>query len=405
VIVVDILCHVYSDPLNANVVTSVCLEPWHEEFEAPRGTWPRRLWASINNFLAPGATAQKLEDYAAKKYRKHIQRVVNTLRGLPSVNEYAIVSAENTVYHPDMFAAFIDRLMVETPFARNLTKLKLRLPPDKMSRMASARLPNLEVLDVHFATGATSTLAIQHHTDGFVTFVNNLKETLRSLSVSTSRTSTNLDLTPFYHRLGTFSRLSSFSLLIPADGSHLSDLNVVTRFLEKHVRTLEVLRLAADEMMSYLPRGRVIGAEAKLWLPNLVHSLTELSLPLPIDDLRVVELGLRPLRDDYMSRLSGDIAALAGNIERLVLSELALSLAEVRELLQTVNVGRLQHLSLRVQCLSPELLLFLSQQVTHLPSLSLAFKTMTSHDNGQEDLPPAVICLVSFWRSAPSHSS
>ncbi|KAE9393912.1 hypothetical protein BT96DRAFT_943566 [Gymnopus androsaceus JB14] len=228
------------------------------------------------------------------------------------VQEYSIGWDVDRPYHAELFTAFLSLADV-APFGKTLTKLSLKVPTDRLVCLASVRLPSLEELDIHLATQSLSERYINDCLDCFVVFVNNLYLTLRSLSVSTSHTSLNLDLYTFFHLLGDFAHLHTLGITIPYDGAHFSSLDSLRFFIHKHNGNLQELKLLCHARSA--ARTRPNDPSAKYWIQRIVADISST----PPRDLHKLELALRPLRSQLTPFLTF-LASVADQLDSLVLT-------------------------------------------------------------------------------------
>ncbi|KAJ3513022.1 hypothetical protein NLJ89_g3175 [Agrocybe chaxingu] len=221
-----------SDANVAAFVKEVDIQPWLVQ---PRDKSPRSLTENVlvrvSKFVDPDYTRKAVHQRLQKRLRKDIERVSSAFRAMTNVKTYTIDWDEESEYHPQLYSAFLTPVL--EMWSAQLLTLCIKVPLSMLPSLARVRMEKLEALKYTFSTGTLSTDDIDHAHDGVVVFINNLKDTLSSLTVITTPTSENLDLGRIFGRLGTFPQLSAISVSIPFDGGHLPDPAPFVRFTQR----------------------------------------------------------------------------------------------------------------------------------------------------------------------------
>lgn len=202
---------------------------------------------------------------------------------MQNITEYTIDWDNSFHYHAELYLACL--MSGLDAWSDNLVKLTVKVPPSMLNSFAGINLPKLESFDWQFCTGTLSLKEIDMATDGFMVFLNNLKDSLQSLHVSSTHSSQNLDMSRIFCKMGRFPSLSKISLSIPANGGHLSDPATVVRFLEKHRSTLEDISL----LFSQFPCGGELDSFGSIidQRTNILRSATSTSVQLSRPPLRI----------------------------------------------------------------------------------------------------------------------
>lgn len=251
-----------------------------------------------------------------------------------------------------------------------MVTLSIKLPPELLSLLVRVNLPRLENLEVTFHMAGLQERDIHIALDGFIVFVHNTKDSLRSLSILSTCSSENLDLSRLFKLLKRFPRLCSVSLSIPFDGGHLSNPASFSSFLEMHRETLQRLSLNASRCTP-VHTGKY-DPDCINWIQRIM-----LSVHVPFPQLRSLELALRPLRAP-LHILSDFLTKHCPTLESLILNDRILTFADVECILEPFESIQpealtLKHLQFRVSYLSPELLFLLASRLPRLRSLSVYF--------------------------------
>lgn len=357
------------------------------------------LMDNLHSFFDSEYPTRKAQALFAKRLRKQIDLVSETTRKLPFVTEYSVGWDPDRSYHAELFTAFLSLADVSVSlFGKSLTKLSLKVPTDRLVCLASVKLPSLEELNLHLATESLSERYINECLDCFVVFVNNLYLTLRSLSVTTSYTSHNLNLSYFFHLLGDFAKLHTLAITIPYDGAHFSSLDSLGCFIQKHSGNLQELKLLCTRSGPRAPT-RPNDPRAKYWIQRIVAEMLCAPRSPRLRDLHKLELAIRPLRSQLEPFLDF-LATVADQLDSLVLTDDALTPMEVGEVLDALvsrdNFGgnMLSHLSLRLQYLCPYTIDLLASKLPGLKSLKLTFSDVRCQHSTPSSCLPAKEELV-----------
>lgn len=175
-----------------------------------------------------------------------VSKVNAAFKQMENVEEYNIDWDNSFRYHPELYAACL--ISGLDAWSEGLVKLTVKVPPAMLNSFARINLPKLESFHFQFSTGSLTFKEINVTHDGFIVFLNNLKDSLQSLAFSSTHSSQDLDLSRIFRKMGSFPSLSKVALSIPADGSHLSDPATFVRFLEKHRPTLEEINLLSSQI-------------------------------------------------------------------------------------------------------------------------------------------------------------
>lgn len=315
---------------------------------------------------------QQAERRVRKRIRKDIGRVTTAVRRLQNVEEYHIVYNERSRYHRQFFDAFLSPTL-ET-FAPTLTKLTIKVPFDLLPHLSYVRLPKLRDLDISLCTGEARMDDIKYALDGFFVFLHNLLA-LEHLGISVTSSSRGLDLSYFSKRWGKFPNLKSFGLCIPFDGGILSSPeDLYKHVVEPHAQTLEKLKLSTT--CCGVPLGS-LPPDCHYWIQRIL----KLSLDTDFPHLGEIELALRPLRAN-LDDLQTFLKKRAPTLRKLCLTDRVLHVHELAELFKslcpsdTFPTGRndvLMSLKIKIDVLSPTLLVLIAQRFPELRTLGLAF--------------------------------
>jgi hypothetical protein len=233
----------------------------------------------------PDYTKKQAKKRNEKRLKKDVNHIKLLFAALKNVQEYHIEWDKNPHYPTQLFQAFLDPLY---SWRDTLTTLSIHIPVDLLNCFVTATLPHLRNIDITLSSGKMSQRRIDIHLDGFLVFLHNLKDTLRSLFIKTSPSSENLELSRFYRYLGTFPHLRSIGLMIPFDGAQLPDPQPFIKFVHKHSRTLESLSLQTARCAAHAGR---LAPECFNWIQAIIASVQE-----PFPELENVAIALRPLR-------------------------------------------------------------------------------------------------------------
>lgn len=241
---------------------------------------------SCMQVLDPHYSQKVAERRLQKRLSKDKERVTTALAQMCSIQEYTIDWDESTAFHPEFYHAFLVPPLEK--WSNHLTALTIRVPLSMVSSLASLRLPRLESFTYHFCTGYTPLNEIHDEHDGFVVFVNNLKDSLQNLSLTSTVTSHHLDLSRIFRMMGSFPCLRRVALSIPFDGGHLSDPMAFMDFLSRHSSSLRGFSLTTSRCAIHFKPG---DPEHINWIHHIIKALKK---PFPL--LSSFDVALRPLK-------------------------------------------------------------------------------------------------------------
>lgn len=343
-------------------------------------------WNHINTFFNPHYLDQQAERRVRRRIRKDIARVTGAIRCLRYVEEYCVIYDEQSLYHRELFDALLSPTL-ET-FAPTLHKLSIQVPFELLSHLSYVRLPKLRDLDICLCTGEASMNDIKYALDGFFVFLHNITK-LEHLGISVTPCSRQLDLSSFSDRWGRFPGLKSLGLCIPFNGVTLSSPEgFFKHVVEPHALTLEKLSLSTTRASVRRDPPR----HCENWIPRIVKSSFNITFP----RLREIELALRPLKAN-LDDLKIFLRNRAPTLEKLSLTERALEIHELRELFVSLCPpsafpnGRndvLRCLKMKVNVLSPTLIVLVAEHFPKLESLDLTFADVSDGSRGLNNREP-----------------
>ncbi|KDR70148.1 hypothetical protein GALMADRAFT_889202 [Galerina marginata CBS 339.88] len=349
-------------------VKQVEIRPWLVQ---PRTKSPRSLTENLVvrflQLLDPHYTKKKAEQRLQKRLRKDTANVTAAFQQMINVEQYTIEWDDDLPYHPEFYKAFLTPAL-ET-WSSQLVVLKIKVPPFILSSLARVRLPKLEEFTFHFSTGILSFNDIDNAHDGFVVFVNNLKDSLRSLTFTSTHTSQELDMTRIFRKMGYFPSLKKVTLSIPFDGAHLSDPMTFVLFLEKHRTTLKDLNLFAGRCT---PRSKPGDPEFINWIQRIIGSPHT-----PFPQLRGLGVALRPLRAP-LDVLIQFLDMHSSTLDSLTLTDRVLNASELRRLFRSVVSGQalavaegITNLQVRIDAFSASFLASMAGLFPNLKTLKI----------------------------------
>lgn len=359
--------------MNCHLVMKVSIRPLVDSFQAVNlhpvvHSKRNRLWIRLHRMIDRDYLVKLYDAARTADIAQTAQAIATTLISLKRVQKYKLCWNEDS---PFTFQPFFRPLLEKAGWRHSLRELSLRVPITELSYLVSVHLPHLEELDIRFSTGALAMKDIAIVLDAFTVFVDNLSPSLTGLTITSTNTSSNLDLSDFFHHLGTFPFLRCFTLSLPFDGNHLSRPIMLRRFILKHKR-LAVLKLGTGPAT---PRDTPsLFPDAPMWIQNTCTP----SLDLPL--LHDLTFALRPLSGPKalshllpMLRPNANGIGLAHQLQSLHLTDRALTLGEVERVLQALVFGphwpsQLETLGLRVQMLTPRLVDIIA---SYLPTLAV----------------------------------
>jgi hypothetical protein len=344
----------------AKYVKKVVIRPWF--ITPPRIT--ANIWTNIHEILDPeyirNETSQRLQRFLWEDF----SLIVTALNAMENINEYFIEWNEEKDYHPELYKACFAPLSQK--WIGQLTKLTIKVPPQVLKSLASIRLKNLETFEYHFCTGQMSPRDIDDIYNGFLVFVNNLKDSLQYISFISTHTSLNLDITRIYKLLGPFPKLRSISLSAPFDGAHLSDPSVFVQFLDKHRSTLKDISVLTSRCTVH---SRPSDPDSINWIQNI---LTLVDSPFP--RLRSLTLAMRPLKTPS-TNVSDFLEMHISTLDSLILADRALDYCGLERLFKTasgpLDLEGLRHFRVKLTNLSPRILYYLASKMPGLVSLDI----------------------------------
>ena len=294
---------------------------------------------------------------------KDIGRVADAVCGFGSLTEYSLSWDGVCLSQLENYQAFLRPVL--TKINHRIVKLSLDIPTDSLRFLANISMPRLQHFELGLCTLKLERREINEIFDHLIVFINNLDRTLVTLSISSRRSSLNLDLARAFTYLGTFPRLRRFSLTIPYDGRHLSSLPKLAQFLEKHHDTLYDLQLSTGPLS---PANSPTPIAFKYWISD---TLAATRTPYPC--LSTVKLALRPLRAD-LTPVIQFLAQHAGQLEHLNFTDRALKYRELEAILHGLGaLPRLKHFGVKLSCLDSAFLNLLALRLPQLTSLELTF--------------------------------
>ncbi|KAJ7716147.1 hypothetical protein B0H16DRAFT_1741482 [Mycena metata] len=355
----------------STLVGSVHVQPWQVE-PKPKSKSKSSSWVTFIRNLphsrvssVSGLEEAVVQVEITKRVKKHTLRVADTIKGFANLHTYHIDWDEGP-YHAEFFPALLH--LIIPAVGQRLSTLTLKIPLQYMPSLPhlATSLTKLENLALTIHTGAHIATYISEKMEGLVVFMNSLIRELRSLTISTTPTSTHLDLEPLFRHLGHGRHLTAFTLCIPFDGGHLADPTSLRRFIINHCYTLESLTLGTTRA-TVRPVAGARASETKFWIRDAMKNHPHFPA------LSRLSLGLRPLRTDLTPLLQG-LRAKRAQLRVLKLSERSLEHAELVRVLEALDYPpHLCVLSLRLRCLSPEAVDTLAAGLPALSALELTF--------------------------------
>lgn len=359
----------------AAYVKRLVIRPWLVNTAAnhPPGLSLRRsILSNVNEILDLNYHSREQERRLQKCLRNDIKLVVCALEAMQYIKEYAIEGDEEKPYHLQFYNEFFTPMLQR--WAGQLTKLTIMVPPQCLNDLASVRLRNLETLEYHFRTGSQSSKDIDDTHNGFLVFVNNLKDSLESISFISTFASINLDITRIYKSLGTFPKLRSISLSAPYNGTHLSDPLVFVHFLEKHRPTLEDISLLTSRCTDHSMPGN---PETTNWIQKILASIHT-----PFPRLRSLALAMRPLRAP-LTNVANFLEMHMYTLDSLTLADRAFNPSEFPPFMETssgfLDLTGLRHFRVKFDNFYPEILYYLASKMPRLISLEIECSSIRSY--------------------------
>ena len=354
----------------AKYVKRVVICPWFIDSPVVSHTG---LGRSFWDIVDPDHITKEIDRQLQKLLCKDIAPVVSALNAMQNVNEYVIKWDEGK-YHPELYTAFFTPMLQK--WTGQLTKLSIMVPPQFVRSLASIRLRRLEYLEYHFCTGRTLLHEIDEVHNGFLVFVNNLRDSLKFISFISTTTSLHLDVTRIYRSLGHFPKLHSISLSAPFDGAHLSNNPLVfVQFLEKHRSTLKEISVLTSRCTAF--HSVPSHPETQLWIQKI---LTLIHTPFP--RLRSLALAMRPLRVP-LTNVSNFLDMHISTLDSVTLTDRALDYRDLVPLMQTTNgpldLTGVRHFGVKLHNFTADILYYLASRMPELRSLDIECYTIKGH--------------------------
>ncbi|KAG6829944.1 hypothetical protein H0H92_002848 [Tricholoma furcatifolium] len=361
------LRHVLNVDGRGSLVREVTIEPWLVQPSLkPSHKRGASIWGFICGLFDSKYAERELNRRVQKRLKKDILRVTNAISALPHLNKYTLEWNDHRRYHPEMYRAFLTPVLKVDRIWLNLRTLSLNVPVEILPSIVPISLPQLENLEVHLCTKKKPKQEIDDIFDSFTVFVNNLFESLETLSISSRAPSQFLVLDRFFSNLETFPRLREFGLTIPRDGAHLSSSHGVVKFLSKHLQTLKALRLSVSTNRS----ATLVAApnpQSKDWLPDILASLDK-----PYPCLHGLQVDLRPF-DGNLTPLLDFISF--HSLDTLKLTGVPLTYQEVVRTLNALGVDDhpIKKIHLKLEHLDPAILELFATRLQKLNVLEVVF--------------------------------
>jgi hypothetical protein len=337
----------------------------------------------------PHYAKKKAEARLQKRLRNDRTRIATAFKTMKTLQEFEIDWDEFCGFHPEFFRAFLAPPLAS--WQGHLTSLTVKVPPSLVSTLSDVRLSYLETFVFHFTTGGlTEQEAIQAH-DGFLVFLNNLKDSLRSLTFTSTHTSRNLNLSHVFDRMGVFPFLRKISLSIPFEGGHLPETSSFVKFLMKHQTTLNHINLFASRCVLRWTPGH---PDSVNWIWRILSTI-----PTPLPHLRGLGVALRPLRSPLSILV--EFLRTHPSIETLLLEDRSLETTQISQLfLHPINhpIYGIVHFQTKVDLLTPELIAYFAFKFPNLQTLKVECSQILL-------IAPGFHCYLSRTRSVSLHSS
>ncbi|KAF4610071.1 hypothetical protein D9613_010465 [Agrocybe pediades] len=360
-----------SDPNVAYHVKKIELRPWLVQ---PRDKTPQskteNTIVKVLKVFDPHYTKKKADHRLQKRLGKDKHRVLTAFKQMHRLEEYSIDWDDTVGHHPEFFKAFLAPALEN--WSDQLVCLTVKVPPRMLDALARVRLSKLETFIYHFCTGHLSSKEIADTHDGFIVFVNNLKDSLESLTFASTYTSQELDISRVFRKLGHFPKLKKVTLSIPFDGGHLSNPMTFVHFLERHRSMLREINLSTSRCCV---RNKPGDPEYINWIQRILGSIQT-----PFPQLQTLAVALRPLRAplDVLIRF---LNMHAGTISSLVLTERALNFAELANLFDDdLFAESLEMLQLKTDEFSAFFLSRIATMFPHLKTLKVECNRLVYHE-------------------------
>ncbi|KAF8162024.1 hypothetical protein BJ912DRAFT_301257 [Pholiota molesta] len=295
-----------------------------------------------------------------KRFSEDIKKVTAAFMAMTELQEYSIDWDGSDRFHPELYRAFlVPPLEI---WAKHLTRLSICVPLSMISSLACLRLPYLESFTYHFCTGNTPLKDIDDAHDGFVVFVNNLKDSLQALSFLSTSISQHLDLSRIFRTLGIFPSLKKVVLSIPFDGGQLSNPMTFVKFLKKHRESLQEFNLLTTRCSSHSKPGDPAHI---YWIQHILQSIKR---PFPL--LSGVGIALRP-RKAPLGTLVDFLDLHSSTLQSVSLMDRSLGVHEIESLWSVGGSRNIVDLHVKVDALSASLLARFARRFPNLETLEL----------------------------------
>ena len=370
--------HLYSEFDAGRYVKKLKIRPWlvHPHTNSPRSITENAIIRFMKIAVDPHYTRKKAEARLQKRLRKDMARVTAAFKSMTTLRDFEIDWDDNREFHSEFFRAFLAPPLAS--WQAHLTSLTVKVPLALVFTLASVRLPYLECFTFHFTTGDLTEKEVNHAHDGFLVFVNNLKDSLQSLTFTSTFTSQNLNLCHIFDHIGVFPSLRKISLSIPFEGGHLPEPMSFVHFVMKHSKTLNHVNLFASRcVMRWTPSH----PGCINWIPNILCSI-----PAPLPHLRGLGVALRPLRTP-LTNLTEFLSAHP-YIETLLLEDRALENTQISDLFPHFlgqPVVDILHFQTKVEDLTPDLLVYFASKFPYLQTLKIECSKILLHNTFVSD--------------------
>ncbi|KIM43505.1 hypothetical protein M413DRAFT_68711, partial [Hebeloma cylindrosporum] len=345
-------------------VKKVKIRPWlvHPHTNSPRSITEKAIVRFMEVAVDPHYTRKTAEARLQKRLRKDTTRITTAFKSMSMLQEFEIDWDDTREFHPEFFRAFLAPPLAS--WQSHLTSLTVKVPLSLVFTLASVRLPYLQSFTFHFTTAGQPEQEINHAHDGFLVFVNNLKDSLQSLTFTSTFTSQNLNLCYIFDHMGVFPSLRKISLSIPFEGGHLPEPMSFVQFVMKHSKTLNHMDLFTSRcVMRWTPSRH----SCFNWIQNILGSIPE-RLPL----LRGLGVALRPLRAPLT--IVTQFLTMHPDIETLYLEDRALETTQISQLFPQFfaqPVVDILHFQAKVESLTPDLLAYFAFKFPNLQTLKI----------------------------------
>lgn len=357
----------------AHYVKRVLIRPWR--IDPPpinqRGLG-HSLWTNINEILYSDYLSRETRRQLLERLQHDVGLVDRAFNAMQNIKAYTIDWDGSDGYHPELYNAFfIPKLR---KWAGHLVKLTIKVPSPFLKSLPFVRLMKLESLEYHFCTGTMSAKDVDDIHNGFLVFVNNLRDSLTCISFISTSTSLHLDMTRIYNSLGLFPKLRSISLSVPFDGGHLSNPLAFVQFLQKHRSTLNNISLLTSRPTYHSTPSH---PDCINWIQKILTSVKR-----PFPQLRSLALAIRPLRAP-LTNVSNFLEMHMSTLDSLTLADRPFDLPEFELLMNTargrLDLTGLRHLRVKLNNFCPTTLYYLATETPGLINLDIECFSIKSH--------------------------